>query len=291
MIKSMTGFGKAECALPDKAVTLEIRALNSKQLDTNFRIPSLYREKEVEIRQLIASGLERGKIECSIYYELAADSGGTVINKPVVKSYFEQLQALAAELGFNTSEETLSAIMRLPDTLLMEKQELMEEEWVRVKNCLLRAIEEVNLFRQQEGAALQSDIMKRINIIRDKLDSVRHYEKERIEKIRERIGNNLSAFLTNESIDENRLEQEIIFYLEKIDITEEKVRLANHCDYFLDTMKENGSAGKKLGFISQEMGREINTLGSKANHAEIQKLVVEMKDELEKIKEQLLNVL
>ncbi|MBN2697549.1 MAG: YicC family protein [Bacteroidales bacterium] len=291
MIQSMTGFGKSECELQDKKLTLEIKALNGKQLDVNLRIPPLYKEKEIEIRQLIAAGLERGKVECCFYYELAGSAANSFINVPVVRDYYEKLHQLAGELGIETTEQTLCTVMRLPDSLVTEKPELPEEEWKQVRDCLLKAIDELNLFRRQEGRSLESDIRERVSIILEKLNSVEVHEKERIETIRERIGNSLSDFLKNSAIDENRLEQEIIFYLEKLDITEEKVRLLSHCNYFLDSMNESGPVGRKLGFISQEMGREINTLGSKANHSLIQKLVVEMKDELEKIKEQLLNVL
>ena len=291
MIKSMTGYGKSECELPDKKLTIEIRSLNSKQIDTNTRLPSLYKEKELEIRQMISASLERGKIECSFYYETGSNGNSAIINKQVVKSYYDQLSQLAAELGLKTSEEILAAVMRFPDTLLSEKPDLKDQEWVLVKMSLLKALEEVNRFREQEGNSIDTDIRERIRIILEKLDAVAIYEKDRVEKIRERIGNSLAEFLGNDKLDENRLEQEIIFYLEKIDISEEKVRLKNHCDYFTETISEKDPVGKKLGFISQEMGREINTLGSKANHSEIQKLVVEMKDELEKIKEQVLNIL
>ena len=291
MIKSMTGFGKAECELPDKTLTIEIKSLNSKQIDTSTRLPGLYKEKELEIRQMITSFLERGKIECSLHYELTGNGSATTINTAVVKNYYEQLYQIAGELGLKTSEEILSAVMRLPDTLNSERTKLLDEEWKLVQLGLKNALEEVNLFRIQEGASIEADMKVRIANILSRLEKIGPYEKERIEKIRERIGSNLSEFMTNDTIDKNRLEQEIIFYLEKMDITEEKVRLKNHCEYFIEILDLEVSSGKKLGFISQEMGREINTLGSKANHSEIQKLVVEMKDELEKIKEQVLNVL
>lgn len=287
----MTGFGKAQCELPDKKLTIEIKTLNSKQVDTNMRLPSLYKEKELEVRQLISSKLERGKIDCSFYYELVAKGSSAVINKPVVKSYYDQLCQIADELGLKTSEETLAAVMKFPDTMVSEKPELQEQEWNMVKKSLMEALEEVNRFRSQEGEILEVDSRERVASILAKLKQIEQYEQERIKKIKDRIGNSLTEFLGKDTVDENRLEQEIIYYLEKIDITEEKVRLLNHCNYFNETLADEGQVGKKLGFITQEMGREINTLGSKANHSEIQKLVVEMKDELEKIKEQVLNIL
>ena len=291
MIRSMTGYGKAECLLPNKKLTIEVKSLNSKQLDTNTRLPALYKEKELEIRKQIASELERGKVDCSFNYELTDDSGSGIINEPVVKSYYEQLYRISGELGLQASLELLNTVMRMPDTVRSEKPDLEEEEWRTVKSGLQQALQQVNEFRYQEGKALDSDLQNRVNAISEKLVNVQQYEEDRINQIRERIGNNLASFLKKDEVDENRFEQELIYYIEKLDISEEKVRLANHCKYFLETLEESGSSGKKLGFISQEMGREINTLGSKANHAEIQRLVVEMKDELERIKEQILNVL
>jgi len=291
MIRSMTGYGKAECILPDKKLTIEIKSLNSKQMDTNTRLPSLYKEKELEIRQQISSELERGKVECSFYYELSEDAASGTINAPVVKSYYEQLYKISGELGLEASMELLSTVMRMPDTLRNEKPELKKNEWGSVRAALKQAIGHVNEFRIQEGKSLDTDLRQRVKAISQKLISIERYEEERIALIRERIGNNLAAYLKKEALDENRFEQELIYYIEKLDVSEEKVRLSNHCKYFLETMEDQKPAGKKLGFISQEMGREINTLGSKANHAEIQKLVVEMKDELERIKEQILNVL
>jgi len=291
MIRSMTGYGKAECLLPDKKLTIEIKSLNSKQMDTNTRLPSLYKEKELEIRQLISSELERGKVECSFYYELSEDAGSGTINEAVVKSYYNQLYKISGELGLSASLELLSTVMRMPDTIRTEKPELEDKEWNLVKDALIQALGHVNGFRSQEGEALDKDLRQRVEAISDKLNRIENYEEERIGQIRERIGNNLLAYLKKDDVDENRFEQELIFYIEKLDVSEEKVRLSNHCKYFLETMEDVGPAGKKLGFISQEMGREINTLGSKANHAEIQRLVVEMKDELERIKEQILNAL
>ncbi len=291
MIRSMTGYGKAEALLPDKKLTIEVRALNSKQLDTNTRIPSLYKEKELEIRKLIASTLERGKVECSFFYELSTETSSGTINEVVVKAYYEQLSKISEGLGLKASQELLSIAMRMPDTIRNDRAELEEEEWNSVKESLGQALGHVNDFRVQEGESLDKDLRERIVSIRARLVDVEKLEGDRIARIRERIGNNLEEFLGKEGKDENRFEQELIFYMEKLDISEEKVRLANHLSYFLETMENEGPVGKKLGFISQELGREINTLGSKANHVDIQRLVVEMKDELERIKEQILNVL
>jgi len=287
----MTGYGKAECLLTDKKLTIEIKSLNSKQLDSNTRLPSLYKEKELEIRQLIASELERGKVDCSFHYELSGDVSPGSINEPVVKAYYEQLYRISGELGLEASLELLSTVMKMPDTIRTEKPELEETEWALVKEALKQALLSVNAFRKQEGISLDSDMRQRVEAINTRLVKVESYEGERIALVRERIGKHLEEFGMKESIDENRFEQELIYYIEKLDISEEKVRLANHCKYFLETLEDQGPAGKKLGFISQEMGREINTLGAKANHKELQKLVVEMKDELERIKEQVLNVL
>jgi uncharacterized protein (TIGR00255 family) len=291
MIRSMTGYGKAECQLADKKLTTEIKSLNSKQLDISMRLPSVYKEKELEIRQLIAAELERGKVECSIYYEISGDATPSLINEPVVKSYYQQLYRISGELGLQTSIELLSTVMKLPDTVRTEKSELEEEEWTLVKKALSKALDALNVFRKQEGASLESDLRQRVDAISLKLEGVKLYEEERIDQVRERIMNHMEDLGMKDAVDENRFEQELIYYIEKLDISEEKVRLANHCKYFLETMEDKGPKGKKLGFISQEMGREINTLGSKANHKELQKLVVEMKDELERIKEQILNVL
>jgi len=288
MIQSMTGFGKTILEIKNKTITVEIRSLNSKQLDVSARLPVLYKEKELELRNIIRQSLERGKIDVSISIDTIEKEKIPSINQAVVKNYYEQLKQISGELAI---DQILPVIMRLPDTLKIEKQELDEKEWEQVKTGVKEAIHELISFRKQEGKALQKDIHHRVTQISKLLDNIEPYEKERIGKIKTRINHNLSEFLATESIDQNRFEQEMIYYLEKFDITEEKVRLLNHCDYFLQTLKLKLPAGKKLGFIAQEMGREINTLGSKANDSDIQKLVVQMKDELEKIKEQLLNVL
>ena len=290
MVKSMTGFGKAECTLDDKKVYIEIKTLNSKQIDTNTRLPALYKEKELEIRKMISSVMHRGKIECTLYYELTHGASGK-IHPTVVKDYYEQLSNIAAELGINAGELLLSTVMRFPDTFIAEKQDLDADEWALVKNALGRALDEADNFRTEEGNSLEKDLKEQTLAIQEDLSRVDPFEKERIETVREKIRTSLNEWPNQLDVDQNRFEQEVIYYLEKLDISEEKVRLANHCTYFLETMETDGPIGKKLGFISQEMGREINTLGSKANHAEIQRIVVEMKDHLERIKEQVLNVL
>jgi uncharacterized protein (TIGR00255 family) len=287
----MTGYGKAECILPGKKLAIEIKSLNSKQMDANIRLPSLYREKELEIRQMIAANLERGKVECTIFYEPTGEEGSAIINEPVVKEYYDQLSRISGGLGLNPSLELLSMVMRMPDAIRTQKPELDPEEWNAVRKAIQQALEEVILFRDNEGKAMGTDLRERVAGISDRLSQVEQHEQDRISQIRNRIDSNLNNLVPSEEIDKNRFEQELIFYIEKLDVSEEKVRLGNHCAYFLETMQEERAVGKKLGFISQEMGREINTLGSKANHVEIQRLVVEMKDELEKIKEQILNIL
>jgi uncharacterized protein (TIGR00255 family) len=289
MLKSMTGFGKAECMLPARKLTIEIKSLNSKQIDTNTRLPAIYKEKDLEIRQLLSRHLERGKVECNIYYEVIEGAAAT-INTMVIKDYLSQLKAVTDDHNIDATD-LLSAVMRLPDTVTSDRSELVEEEWEIVRNGLMDAIGEVNQFRTQEGAALQKDLSGCAGKIRKKLAEIDPFEAERIEKLKQRFNKSLEELKLSEDIDKNRFEQELLFYLEKLDINEEKVRLRNHLDFFNEILEKGSPNGKKLGFISQEIGREINTLGSKANHSEIQKIVVEMKDELEKIKEQLLNIL
>ncbi len=286
----MTGFGKAECLLPSKKLTIEIKSLNSKQVDTSTRLPAIYKSKDLEVRQILAKRLERGKIECSFHYEVA-EGASVQINTEVVRSYYEQLVSLSEELGIESNERLLTAIMKLPDTVTSEKAELNEEEWGIVVETLIKCLDELDGFRIQEGKSLEEDLQGRTELILEKLKAVEPFEKERIDKLKERIYSNLEEMRSREEVDQNRFEQELIYYMEKLDISEEKVRLLNHCEYFLEMLEKGSPNGKKLGFISQEMGREINTLGSKANHVEIQKLVVGMKDDLEKIKEQVLNVL
>ncbi|MEN8125757.1 MAG: YicC/YloC family endoribonuclease [Bacteroidota bacterium] len=285
MIKSMTGYGKSQLQLPTKKITIEIKSLNSKNLDLNTRMPSLYREKEIEIRRILAKNLLRGKIDFSLFIEATGDETTTVINENVVQNHIKQLQNITK----SSSEDLLAIAMRLPDVLKIEKEELDEKEWKVLEEMIDESIIKLNAFREDEGKALKKDFFLRINAIKNNLNNVIDIDKERLEAVRERLQ---TAILDiRETVDENRFEQEMIYYLEKLDITEEKVRLTNHLDYFLAELDSEISNGKKLGFISQEIGREINTIGSKANYAPMQKLVVQMKDDLEKIKEQLLNVL
>ncbi len=291
MLVSMTGFGKAVCVLDNKKLTIEVKSLNSKQLDVNSRIPGFYKEKEIVIRNLLGAKLVRGKIDFGIYVELTGGDASSVINTAVVKTYYNQLKGIADELGIVGDTDILGTIMRMPDTLKSEREELDDKEWKEVEKTILSALQEIQLYREQEGVALEKDIVQRIKNIEDLLKQVEPFESERIEHVKARISHNLKELVEGEDYDRNRFEQELIFYLEKYDITEEKVRLAHHCEYFLKTLELKEPVGKKLGFITQEIGREINTMGSKANDKDIQKRVILMKDELEKIKEQLLNVL
>lgn len=292
MVKSMTGFGKTTVETGNKKIVIEIKSLNSKQLDVNLRLPNLYREKEMEIRGMIKEALERGKIDMSIYFDTTDTEKEVAINKSVVKQYYEQLEQLSDELGFEADRnEMLQTIMRFPDTLQVKAEELNEEEWLQLRAGIGKALEEIDKFRIQEGKALIKDIDHRIGLIQELAAQVPNFEGKRIATVRQKLQEKINEWTDVKNIDQNRFEQEIIYYLEKLDITEEKVRLANHCKYFLETVEKEEAPGRKLGFIAQEIGREINTMGSKANDHDIQKLVVRMKDELEKIKEQSLNVL
>lgn len=291
MIKSMTGYGKAECELSAKKITIEIKTLNSKNIDIHTKIPSYYREKELEIRNLLTDKLQRGKVEISLYYEITDEAQAADVNKQIVKSYYNQLKGIADEVGIGASSVLLQTVMRLPDTLRMDRSEIDDEEWNALKRIILEAASEVNEFREQEGRSLEADVSAHIQSIQGYLPEIENFEKKRVERIRERIANNFNELFSDKDLDKNRLEQEILYYLEKLDINEEKVRLENHCNYFLEMIDSNEPVGKKLGFICQEIGREINTIGSKANDYEIQRRVVLMKDELEKVKEQIANVL
>jgi uncharacterized protein (TIGR00255 family) len=291
MIFSMTGYGKAACELPQKKINIEIRSLNSKQLDVNARIPGLYREKEIEIRNKISSRLFRGKVDISFFVESDTPDKVTKINTAIIESYFEQLKPVAEKLNIQQSVDFLRVIMPLPDTTKTEQQDLDEQEWNELSKAIDKALDDIVAFRKQEGESLHKEITQRIENISSLLKEVEPLEKGRIDKIKERISDGLQFITDKNNIDENRFEQELIYYLEKLDITEEKVRLANHLEYFMETIDSDKPVGKKLGFITQEIGREINTLGSKANDAAIQRIVIRMKDELEKIKEQILNIL
>ena len=287
----MTGFGKASCELPKRIVSIEIKTLNSKQTDVYPKLPAIYREAESELRNVLARKLERGKIEISIWYEQTQTERKTKINQAVLLDYLEQFNEMSEQIRIPEVETLLPIAMRLPEVLSITKKGFDPEEWALVMKAIYEAIGQLNEFRLHEGKILESDIRSRIEIIQTRLSDVEEFESERIAKIKNRINNNLEEHIGKDKIDANRFEQELIYFIEKLDITEEKVRLRSHCNYFLETMEEEKPVGKKLGFISQEIGREINTIGSKANDKDMQQLVVQMKDELEKIKEQTLNIL
>lgn len=288
----MTGFGKAEVQFNGKNITVEVKSLNSKQLDLNAKIPMIYRDREYEIRNLLSNKLIRGKVDFYINYDETKESTSLPINAGVFKSYYEQIQKISDDCKITLSEEPIfQTILRLPDVLKVEKVEVSEDEWKLLFSCIEKALEKMLLFRQQEGKALEKDIIERVRLIESLLSQVEPFEKQRIDTVKQRLQENLKSLSSDIKVDNDRFEQEIIYYLEKMDVTEEKVRLKNHCEYFISTANETHAVGRKLGFILQEMGREINTLGSKANQTDIQKLVVLMKDELEKIKEQSLNIL
>ncbi|MCF6168900.1 YicC/YloC family endoribonuclease [Lutibacter sp.] len=285
MIQSMTGYGKTVLQFSTKKITIELKSLNSKNLDLNVRIPSYYREKELDIRKKLALNLVRGKIDFSIYIENNGGEASSKINENVVREYINQLKNIV----YSDEIELLKIAARLPDSLKTEKEELDEEEWNKIDEAIDKTIKEIILYRTDEGRVLLKDFEMRIAIIEELLNKVIEIDPKRIENVRAKLKKGIDELATK--VDENRFEQELIYYIEKLDITEEKVRLKNHLDYFIKELKEQTSNGKKLGFITQEIGREINTIGSKSNFADMQKLVVQMKDELEKIKEQNLNVL
>lgn len=287
MIVSMTGFGKAELNLPNKKVSIEIKSLNSKNVDMNVRMPGFYREKELLVRQTVSKALQRGKIDVGIYAELTGTDKKQSIDHEMVKSYYQEIAKLRDELG--GKDNILNTVMRMPDIMKSERDSLEASEWEAVAATLEEALSRINHFRANEGEVLATDFKMRIQTIGALLKSIELTEEERIENIRTRVRQKLEEL--TEKFDENRLEQELIYYIEKLDVTEEMVRLKNHLSYFTETMNASNSQGKKLGFICQEIGREINTIGSKSNNAAMQQTVVQMKDELEKIKEQMLNVL
>lgn len=291
MIQSMTGFGKATAELPNRKVTVEIKSLNSKQLDLSARIPSVYRENEMSIRNLLARTLERGKVDFSIYVENTGTETTSKINQGILEGYYNQIKASSSNLGVDVPHDWFQVLLRLPDVLKYEAQEADEEEWSIVEGTIAKAIKELENFRLQEGKMLQALFEEKIGNIASLLKDIEPYEAERVEKVKQRINEALEK-IENFDYDKNRFEQEMIFYIEKLDINEEKSRLTNHLEYFIKTLHDDAKGnGKKLGFITQEIGREINTMGSKSNHAEMQQIVVRMKDELEQIKEQVLNVL
>lgn len=286
----MTGYGKAEIELQGSTYSIEIRTLNSKQMDINIRIPQVFKSKEVEIRNMLGQQLQRGKVDFNMANVSQKSNNNLRLNQAIVKQYYAELTAMANELGEET-DNLLAVITRLPDVFSAEEEEMGDNEWELLKEAIEKAIAQVNQFRTQEGRILAKEFRQHIEEILRLLQQVPQYESPRIERIRERIQKSLEENFANVQYDKNRLEQEIIFYIEKLDITEEKIRLKKHCDYFLEVLQSEETVGKKMGFVLQEIGREINTLGSKANDAAMQKLVVHMKDALEKIKEQMLNIL
>lgn len=290
MIQSMTGYGKAQLTLNGTTLKAEIRSLNSKFLDINLRLPFSLKDKEIEVRNLVTEKLHRGKIDLFISVETTGDDKNVSINKELFIRYYEELKTLSKQLKAD-KKNLLQMVIQLPEVINTDKTNYSEEDLAPMLEVLRGAVEDLRLFRIKDGEGLEQIFTGNVSTILSLLEQVEAFEKERLESIKNRLRNQLTELVSSEEYDRNRFEQELIYYLERMDFTEEKVRLRSHCDYFLKVMKENDSNGRKLNFISQEMGREINTLGSKANHAAIQKLVVQMKDELEKIKEQLLNVL
>lgn len=291
MLHSMTGYGKATCEYDGKKIVVEIKSLNSKTLDLSTRITNFYREKDLEIRGLVASRLERGKVEISIYSEDVNTTSSSRINTALVRGYAEQIKAAAQEAGLAVPDNLMELVLRMPDVMKTDVPALDDCEWQIVLQTVNQAIDRLESFRLQEGASLQRMFTEKLHNISALLAEVEPYEGERIDKIKKHLEENLKTLEEKISIDRNRLEQEMIYYIEKLDVNEEKTRLRNHLKYFSETMEIEKAPGKKLGFIAQEMGREINTLGSKSNHSEMQIIVVKMKDELEQIKEQVLNVL
>lgn len=291
MLQSMTGYGKSETVFASKKIIAEVKSLNGKQADISTRLASQYKEKDLELRTLVAQKLARGKADLSVSIENRPEEGAAVINTSLFAAYKRQITEIAEATGTELPQDMFATILRMPDVMKTEQNGLSEDEWTAVKACVEDALDKLVEFRMHEGAGLEKFFTERLDIIENLLhDEVPKYEKSRIDKIKARMRENL-AEIQSKAYDENRFEQELIYYIEKLDISEEKQRLQKHLDYFRSAMKESESQGKKLGFVAQEMGREINTLGSKANHAELQIVVVKMKDELEKIKEQVLNVL
>lgn len=286
----MTGFGKTTCEVRNKKITVEIKSLNSKQLDLFSRLPNVYKEKDLELRNIVAQRLERGKIEFAIYSENLGSESASQINLAIVESYYKQVKEMSDKLGIAPPQDWFSFLLRLPDAMKTEVHELEDEEWGMIRKSFDEAVESLIEFRIKEGIALREVFKEKLSNIRELLAQVEPFEKERVEKIKQRIQENLLS-IKEVDYDKNRFEQEMIYYIEKLDVNEEKNRLRQHLSYFEETMDMPGSSGKKLGFIAQEIGREVNTLGSKSNHSEMQKIVVKMKDELEQIKEQVLNVL
>ncbi|HBB90863.1 MAG TPA: YicC family protein [Bacteroidales bacterium] len=291
MLRSMTGFGKATRELENKTVNVEVKCLNSKQADIFLKLPALYREGENEVRNEVSRSLQRGKIEVAVWIESTGIERNVTLNEGIILDYLDQVKSLGQKLDLPGNDVLLPLVMRLPDVVKVEKQDFKEEEWKQIFETIRQCVTQVEQFRIQEGNSIESDFRLRISNILEGISKVRSIEKNRIERIREKMNQALADITERVKLDQNRFEQELIYYIEKLDINEEMVRLKNHCDYFIETLETEESPGRKLGFISQEIGREINTIGSKANDSDIQRIVVGMKDELEKIKEQSMNVL
>lgn len=291
MMKSMTGFGKSVCELNDKIITIEVKSLNSKQLDLYTRIPGIYREKDMDIRNIVTQRLKRGKVEVNLLIESTGAKDAGKINMPVVLEYFRQLKDISDKMEIELNDSVLQIIMRLPESLKIDKVEVDTEEWGKIVSNLNSALDSVEKFREQEGTASQNDMLDKVSNILELLDKIKPFEGERMKLVRQKLETSMNEISDTDKIDSNRFEQELIYYLERLDLNEEEVRLRNHCSFFKEVCLQDEPVGRKLGFITQEMGREINTMGSKANHSDIQRLVVMMKDELEKIKEQTLNIL
>jgi uncharacterized protein (TIGR00255 family) len=290
MIHSMTGFGSAAVEFQQKTISVEIKSVNSKFFDLILRLPPFYREKEMELRTELSRAVERGKVEVTFNIETQEVNKKTNINMPLIKAYYDEFKKIDSELKISTPNY-LQIILTMPDVMVNEKMVLSDDEWNAASKALSLAIENFQKFRKAEGSTMEKDVRQRIKSIAKGIKDLAKFDEERINNVRKRLQSSLEEFIQSNNIDRNRFEQELIFYIEKYDLSEEKVRLNSHCDYFLQTIDEDGSSGKKLAFIAQEIGREINTIGSKANDADIQKIVVFMKDELEKIKEQVLNIL
>ncbi len=291
MIKSMTGYGKVTADLGNRTVNVEIKCLNSKQADLYLKLPALYREGENQVRNEITKSLQRGKIELSVWFEATGNERNVSLNQAIILDYVEQLKQMEPVLQLPGNDILLPLVMRLPDVIKVDKQDFDEEEWSKLFTTIQQCIGLVEDFRLQEGRSIEEDFKTRIRLILDGVTRIRGIEKNRIDRLRERMASALKDISERIKVDQNRFEQELIYYIEKLDINEEMVRLGNHCAYFVETLDTEETPGRKLGFISQEIGREINTIGSKANDSEIQRIVVEMKDELEKLKEQSMNVL
>lgn len=291
MLQSMTGYGKAEKSYQNKAITIEIRSLNSKQSDINIKLPSTLKEKELELRKQISEQLERGKISCLITYEITGQDQAATLNNAVIKSYIKQIKRISEDLRVDFDSRLLQTALQMPEVLEKEEEELDEQQWQAVMQALAEALKETMEFRKQEGSAIERDFHERMDLLEQYLEQIEPYENARGERIKERLQEKLKAYRNDFEVDQNRFEQELVYYLEKLDITEEKVRLKNHFSYFRELLEEENAVGKKLNFLTQEIGREINTIGSKSNDSDMQRIVVQMKDELEKIREQVMNVL